>query len=379
MVYPPLVPPREGVLETRQRLMRGVLARRQALLARIVARARTEFAGYLRFDADELAPGAGVILDLLLTTLSDARSPTAAELDEYRAYGRGRGEMGIPLNDVLGVWRMSSREILDELATVARTEGVPDRLLLTLTNELLDAFDIAIRAYTGGHQEVELARAGREHQRRADFVRALLTGTIDPTEIADEAAHHGLDPRLEHLAFRSRTSSVLREPWLARETLVASIDGDIAGVVPLKPAEVEGLAVGVGDPTPLEQLPESFRQATRALDAAVAFGLVGVHDLDGLGLLPAVVAEPDLGDRLVRRYLEPLGTGSSAAMLRETLERHLETGQRVEQTASAMFVHQNTVRYRLSRFVELTGIDPRDPHHALELWWALQRFRSRGH
>ncbi|RHW28496.1 PucR family transcriptional regulator [Nocardioides immobilis] len=358
--------------------MRGVLARRQALLARIVARARTEFAGYLRFSADELAPGAGVILELLLAALSDGRCPTSAELADYRAYGRGRAEMGIPLDEVLGVWRMSSREILDELATVARTEGVPDALLLTLTNELLDTFDVAIRAYTGGHQEVELARAGREHQQRADFVRALLLGTVEHTEIADEATLFGLDPRVEHVAFRSRTSSVVHEPWLARATLVASIEGDIAGAVRMKPAEIEGLTVGLGDSVPLEQLPESFRQATRALETAVAFGLTGVHDLDGLGLLPAVVAEPDLGDRLVRRYLEPLGTGSSAAMLRETLERHLETGQRVEQTANAMFVHQNTVRYRLGRFIELTDIDPRDPYRAFELWWALQRFKSRG-
>jgi len=370
--------PDSGLDDSRRRLMRGVLARRPSLLARIVARARTEFGGYLRFDAADLAPGAGVILDLLLDALSAGRQPTAGELGDYRAYGRGRAEMGIALNEVLGVWRMSSREILDELASVARTEGVRDDVLLTLTNELLDTFDVAIRAYTGGHQEVELARAGREYQQRADVVRALLLGTLDSAEIDDEAARYGLDPRLEYVAFRSRATSVVHEPWLAREALVASIDGDIVGIVPAKPAApVDGLAVGTGDRVPLERLPESFRQATRALETAVAFGRLGACDLDGLGLLPAVLAEPELGERLVGRYLQPLGDGTPADLMRQTLECHLETGQRVERTANALFVHQNTVRYRIARFGELTGMDLRDPHRAFELWWALQWFKVR--
>ena len=355
--------------------MGGVVANRDAWLGRIVARAQTEFEGYLRFDANELAPGAGAILDLMLTALSEGRPPSADELAHYRAYGRARAEMGIPLNEVLGVWRMSSREILDEVSVVARLERLPDDLVLTLTNELLDTFDVAIRAYTVGHQEVELARVGQEHQRRADFVRSLLLGIFDHTEVERKASAYGLDPRATFVAFRSRSTSALSEPWLAREVFVASVDGDIAGILTVAPETELGLAVGVGDAVPLHSLASSFEQATRCLETAIAFGLSGVFDLDQLGVLPAVVADPVLGDRLVRRYLEPLGVGSSAALLRETLECYLSHGQRVERTATAMFVHQNTVRYRLSRFGDLTGIELRSPVSAFELWWALQRFK----
>jgi hypothetical protein len=355
--------------------MAGVLGDREELLARIVVRAQTEFEGYLRFDSDELAPGAGAILDLMLVALREGRHPSAEELVEYRAYGRDRAEMGIPLDEVLGVWRMSSREILADLATVAREEGLADHLVLTLSNELLDTFDIAIRAYTVGHQEVEMARAGREHQQRADFVRAALLGALDQAVLEKEAVRYGLDPRGDFIAFRSRSASTLSQRWLTNETLVASVDGDIAGIFKARPTNAVDLAVGVGDAVPLHHLDGSFRQATRCLETAAAFGLAGIFDLDGLGALAAVVSDPELGDRLVRRYLEPLGNGSSAAQLRETLECHLRSGQRVERTATAMCIHQNTVRYRLSRFADLTGVDLRSPECAFELWWALQRLK----
>lgn len=355
--------------------MAGVLDDREALLARIVVRAQTEFEGYLRFDADELAPSAGAILDLMLVALREGRPPSADELVEYRAYGRERAGMGIPLEEVLGVWRMSSREILADLASVAHEQGLSDQVVLALSNELLDTFDIAIRAYTVGHQEVELARAGREHQERADFVRAALLGALDQAVLEREAVRYGLDPEGLFIAFRSRASSTLTQPWLTRDALVASVDGDIAGIFTARPSAPVDLAVGIGDPASLFFLADSFRQATRCLETAAAFGLTGVVDLDALGVLAAVASDPELGDRLVRRYLEPLGNGSSAAQLRETLECHLSSGQRVERTATALCVHQNTVRYRLSRFADLTGVDLRAPVSAFELWWALQRFR----
>jgi DNA-binding PucR family transcriptional regulator len=48
---------------------------------------------------------------------------------------------------------------------------------------------------------------------------------------------------------------------------------------------------------------------------------------------------------------------------------------RVEATAKAMFVHANTLRYRLKRFEELTRCDLKDPDRRMEVWWALEKAR----
>lgn len=108
---------------------------------------------------------------------------------------------------------------------------------------------------------------------------------------------------------------------------------------------------------------------------ATAFGLTGCYDLGRLGLLPAVLADTDVAEELVRRYVEPLGTGAAMLPILETVRRYLTLGMRADLTAEHLSVHHNTVRYRLRRYEELTGIDLRDPNRALEAWWALQRTR----
>ena len=53
--------------------------------------------------------------------------------------------------------------------------------------------------------------------------------------------------------------------------------------------------------------------------------------------------------------------------LRKTLEVHLESRTSLEGTARELFVHPNTVRYRLRRIEALTGRSPGDPRDALAM------------
>jgi DNA-binding PucR family transcriptional regulator len=48
----------------------------------------------------------------------------------------------------------------------------------------------------------------------------------------------------------------------------------------------------------------------------------------------------------------------------DTVSAYLDHGGSIEGTARAMFVHANTVRYRLRRAAELTGLSVTDPRHA---------------
>ena len=59
------------------------------------------------------------------------------------------------------------------------------------------------------------------------------------------------------------------------------------------------------------------------------------------------------------------------AELRRTLEVYVEGGGALEACARALFVHPNTVRYRLRRVGEITGLAPTDPRDALVLRTAV--------
>ena len=66
--------------------------------------------------------------------------------------------------------------------------------------------------------------------------------------------------------------------------------------------------------------------------------------------------------QLVQEVYRPLAESGSATL--ETVSEFFDHGGSIEGTARAMFVHANTVRYRLRRAAELTGLSASDPRHA---------------
>jgi PucR C-terminal helix-turn-helix domain/GGDEF-like domain len=80
------------------------------------------------------------------------------------------------------------------------------------------------------------------------------------------------------------------------------------------------------------------------------------------------------GDALARAELiegiyEPLLRGGTALL--DTVMTYLELGNSLEATARLLFVHPNTVRYRLRRVTELTGVLPGDGRGGFSLWVAV--------
>ncbi|GAB3447162.1 fatty acid biosynthesis transcriptional regulator FasR [Phycicoccus ginsengisoli] len=77
---------------------------------------------------------------------------------------------------------------------------------------------------------------------------------------------------------------------------------------------------------------------------------------------------------LLDRIWNPLTTHSGGTLL-ETASVYLESGGGLEGTARVLFVHPNTVRYRLGRIADLTGYQLTEPHdaHTVRIALALGR------
>ena len=97
---------------------------------------------------------------------------------------------------------------------------------------------------------------------------------------------------------------------------------------------------------------------------------------------PRPVAAADLlpervlvGDEAARRILfdrihRPLAA-ASGGVLTLTATAYLACGRALEATARELFVHPNTVRYRLGRVAAVTGYDLADPREAFVVQMAL--------
>jgi DNA-binding PucR family transcriptional regulator len=109
--------------------------------------------------------------------------------------------------------------------------------------------------------------------------------------------------------------------------------------------------------------------------------LAGLRAADGWPDAPRPVLASDLlperaldGDEsarvaLIEEVYEPLLRGGTALL--DTVMTYLEQGNSLEATARLLFVHPNTVRYRLRRVTELTGIIPGDGRGGYALWTAV--------
>ncbi|MEO7981860.1 MAG: helix-turn-helix domain-containing protein [Sporichthyaceae bacterium] len=148
---------------------------------------------------------------------------------------------------------------------------------------------------------------------------------------------------------------------------------------PLDPVRTTRLLVAQFGPGPVVVGPAVPDLLAAGGSAAAA--LAGLHAAPAWPDAPRPVPADDLlperaldGDRLARERLvrdvyRPLvGTGTA---LVETVSAFLEQTSSLEATARVLFVHPNTVRYRLRRVTEVCGYAPTDPRQALTLRIAL--------
>ncbi|WP_457098590.1 PucR family transcriptional regulator [Microbacterium sp. P5_E9] len=124
---------------------------------------------------------------------------------------------------------------------------------------------------------------------------------------------------------------------------------------------------------PVPALVEASQSARAALAGfAVAKGWRNApRPVEADDLLPerALAGDPLAKQTLVERIYRPLQAHS--ADLVATLWSYLDNGRSLEATARELFVHPNTVRYRLKRVSEVIGWDATGPREALILQTAL--------
>ncbi len=169
----------------------------------------------------------------------------------------------------------------------------------------------------------------------------------------------------------------------ARLDLLAGVHGDrvvlVVGGGGTSPLDVARHFAGRFGPGPVVVGPPAadLKSAVASAGAALA-GLRAAHGWPeaprpvlASELLPERALDGDESARatLIETVYEPLLSGGTSLL--DTVMTYLEQGNSLEATARLLFVHPNTVRYRLRRVTELTGITPGDGRGGFALWTAV--------
>ncbi|MFC9876004.1 PucR family transcriptional regulator [Nocardia salmonicida] len=311
--------------------------------------------------------------------------------------GRLRAQQGVPLAETLHAFRIGFEFLWSELVAEARRHpAVTDAVLVDLAAEvwaLAGEYSVAVAAaYREMSSELVLQR---EHERSV-LVEALFTGVIaDPTTLGEATRVLGLPPRGRYVVVAAEVGVAGREALPGIETTLrrAQIisawrlrpDQQI-GVLAL-PANRESATLAalrkyqarIGMSPPYESLTDTPQALHFARLAVVGLGdrAAGVARFDDNPLGMVVAAAPLEAAHMVDMRLRELLALPHDDRLRllETLETWFAAGGSAAATGERLYLHANTVRYRLRHIEKLTGRSLTDPAAVRDLGAALQAWK----
>lgn len=269
---------------------------------------------------------------------------------------------------------------------------------------------------------VEMARskAIREAEKRlkGDLLTALLKDTLSPREGRLWVESMGLDPDQAHVAMRFAWDGASRPSRRRLETL---INGEIshrrfkAIVSPMgsevvcicqedcdskRPENALDLGKSVLDQAAkeypesqgrcgigtlagsMEDWRSSMQRAGQALDLARRLGErapLYYADLSVYRLLLQLEHSPEL-IAFQEETIGPLLAHESSSELIQTLEAYFESNGNLSQAAEALFIHRNTLIYRLERLTRIMHLDLNEQENRLAIQLALRIHRmTKGH
>lgn len=356
-------------------LARGVSHELEDLAERVLARVRIDIPAYQPPapvpDADFRASVTNN-LRVLLLCLAEQRFPDADEIAVRRELGARRALQGLPIDAVLAAYQVGYHELWETLVAAIpdATADETSRKLLSAATTVWGSVQAISDAIATSHASTSRRLEARRIGARQRFVELLATAASG-REATRLARSLGFDP-----AGTFRVALVTTGPDQADavdlQRHVERIEGHHAVVV----RGSRQVVVSQGS-TP-EELLRAARDA--APSATVATGAQR-HGLAGAAASLAdaertlAVVGPGEAATFEEEWLWASLTGADAR-LGEVLHRGAETARSHPHLAAAvtafadhrfsvtdaarhLSLHANTVKYRLDRWEELTGWDPR--------------------
>lgn len=377
--------------EMAERLRTGI----PTVAQRVVAAVTTEVPSY----ADPFRAGMGatietavrVALDGFLERASDPgpsrREPRRQGVhDAAYALGQGEARAGRSIDALTSAYGVGARAAWHDIGTAAIDAGLPATDVAQFA-ELVFAYinELSVSSITG-HAE-ELASAGHVRQRRLERLCQKLLEEAPEDDLREAARLAEWDPPVTLTAvLLAESAATIILPALGTRPLVPGIE--LAGL----PSELTVLLVSgnterdrgalltalgstaaiVGPSRPWLQAGRSFARAVQAHRLGVGDG-DGAVDTDARLLELVLGADPAALADLRARVLAPLDALGEASRekLSRTLRAWLLHHGRREDIAQALFVHPQTVRYRMGQLRDLFGDRLTEPRFILELTVAL--------
>jgi hypothetical protein len=337
-----------------------------------------------------LRAGVAEALGQFLDLIRDGGELAPAARTRYVDFGRWEAREGRRLESLLAAYRLGARISWRRIAETIRGADLGEETITRLAEAVFAHIDGLSAASAEGFAAELADRAGERDRRRRRLLRLMVQEPRpDPVVVRDTAAAAGweLPATLAALVYRPASPDRVAA-HLPEGSHVATIDELAIALVPDPSAPGRRAEIGRALRGRSAELGTEVGWEAAAISAERARAIRRIREaglLEADGLMAAedhlaelvTLSDPDLLDELAARRLAPLGdlTEGARERLEETLLAWLDNQGVVKESAEALHVHPQTVRYRVAQLRELYGDEIDDPQVRYELLLVL---RARG-
>jgi hypothetical protein len=394
------------------RIVDALRERQDEIIARGIEAMRREIPAYARNDDPaflaDVWDHVKLHNDALIRSLERQSPLTPEELLFIRPVATRRVGR-IPLGEFMGAFRLYN-EVFWEAVMETVTDDEGRAAALSTVSIIMRYINVAATSASEAYVEAESLLQAQGERLRRDLLEDLLDGRppepgpklaaareagLEPTVSCLLIAARGVGARPDEHELRSAAASLARAGGPAVQPLtvvrqeeivvVRPADGvDAAalagalGAVQARLAE-QGIALAIGMSTvgPLEDLPAAYGEACAAVERLRETGgilaLPTLRPFDSLTLFGHETANR-LVSREVRAFVEE--DVEAGGLLTTTLLEYVAADLNATVAGERLYVHVNTVRYRLKKIAERTGCDLRRLSEVLDLLVAVHIARN---
>ncbi|MFI5847191.1 PucR family transcriptional regulator [Micromonospora chalcea] len=332
----------------------------------------------------------GTFLQLIEGTQAfDPSTPLAPALEAAYALGSGEARSGRSMDALLAAYRVGARVAWREVSTTTVRSGLAAATVAEFAELMFAYIDELSAASVAGHAD-ELASAGRMRRRSMErLTQQLLAG--EPEESLRRSAERADWPPPQTLTVVLLPRRHLRAVLALLSPHTLESGEDLPGMNPVEELAVllvpdmhggrrrqltrllHGHRAVLGPARPWHRVAASYQRATRALALGLGEPDAGPVDTERHLATLLLSMDPEALADLRAQALAPLAAlpPATAHRLAETLRSWLLHQGRRDEVAADLFVHPQTVRYRMGKLRELFGDRLHDPATVLDLTIAL--------
>lgn len=375
--------------------LRGDITELLAEVSRLLRPHGPDYAEFLDDGGPDVADAATAFVDRLLETagrglanLPPAPLKAEAALQAvFEQIGRVQCMQGRELVELLSAYRVGAHAAWRHVSAAALRLDLPADVLASLGDAVFIFVDELGSASADGYLECQSQSVAERERLRHELADLLLCNRSDTPAVQFAADRAGWPlPREAALVLVNPSDDVAcslierldhrRLPVRAYSMFGAIVPG------PLRPATkdqiaraVRGAKAVVGQSVPLEEFPASARVARLAMELQQRGVLDGDPVFVGDHLDTIIVhGEKPILDSLRAEVLRPLAQlpPATRARLTETLRSWLRHMGDRRAIADELFIHPQTVRYRMSQLQELFGATLDSPRSRAQMMLTLE-------